>query len=139
SHTATMLSDGTILVAGGYYRGTAATASAEIYDPNTGSWTAVGNLVTARSVHTASLLNGDRVLLAGGNAGGCCSGITAAELYDPASRTWQVVQPMSAQRREHSAAVIQGGAAALISGGYTCCSDPGPTFANAEVFDLASQ
>jgi len=44
--------------------------SAEIYDPNAGSWTAVGNLVTARWSHTASLLNGDRVLLAGGDDAG---------------------------------------------------------------------
>ena len=138
-HTATLLSDGTVLVAGGTFRGTAATASAEIYDPDTESWTAVGTLATARALHTASLLNGDRVLLAGGSAGGCCSGIADAELYDPASQTWQVVQTMSTARREHSATVIQGGAAAVISGGYTCCNEPTPTRASAEVFDLASQ
>ena len=139
-HTATSLSDGTVLVAGGTFRGTAATASAELYDPAAGSWTAVGNLATARSLHTASLLGGDRVLLAGGSSGGCCSGITAAELYDPASQTWQVVQSMSMPRREHSAAVIEGGAAAVISGGYTCCNvDPTPIEVSAEVFDLASQ
>jgi len=138
-HTATPLSDGTVLVAGGTFRGTAATASAEIYDPTTGSWTAVGNLLFARSLHTATLLNGDSVLLAGGSGGGCCSGLVSAELYDPASQTWQLVPSMSAPRREHSAAVIQGGAAVLISGGYTCCTDPGPAFDNAEVFDLASQ
>ena len=139
-HTATVLSDGTVLVAGGSFMSTAATAAAELYDPDTESWTAVGNLTTARMLHTASLLNGDRVLLAGGSAGGCCSGITAAELYDPASETWHAVQSMSMPRREHSAAVIKGGASAVIAGGYTCCNvDPTPIGISAEIFDLVSQ
>jgi hypothetical protein len=65
-------------VAGGGF-GTAF-ASAELYDPGTGTWTATGSLATARESHTATLLPNGKVLVVGG-AGG--SGyLASAELYD---------------------------------------------------------
>ena len=63
SHTATLLPDGEVLVAGGGTRG----ASAELYDPGTGSWTATGSMVTPRVLDfSATLLPDGRVLVAGG-------------------------------------------------------------------------
>src|SRR6266568_1427373 len=84
-HTATLLSNGKVLVAGGYNGGSL--ASAELYDPTSGTWTATGSLATARYVHTATLLPNGKVLVAGG-AGALDAPPASGELYDPASGTW---------------------------------------------------
>src|SRR5262245_35914041 len=65
SHTATLLSDGRVLVAGGqdFKR---VLASAEIYDPRSARWTTTGAMNTARYAHTATLLRDGTVLVAGG-------------------------------------------------------------------------
>src|SRR5438874_110327 len=65
-HTATLLANGKVLVAGGLDNSFNATASAELYDPASGSWTATGSLNTARYEHTATLLPNGTVLVAGG-------------------------------------------------------------------------
>ena len=63
-HTATLLPDGTVLVAGGgVFEGS---ASAELYDPASGTWTETGDLLNVRFVHTATLLPNGKVLVAGG-------------------------------------------------------------------------
>ena len=101
-HSLTLLPDGKALAAGGetvicnggfcYFAGTAATA--ELYDPASGAFSATGNMTAARESHTATLLNDGRVLLAGGVAYGGINvfyGSTAsAELYTP---TVQVPAP----------------------------------------------
>ena len=65
-HTATLLSDGKVLVAGGTFA--SALATAELYDPINGTWTLTGNLHVGRyGFHTATLLPDGRVLVAGGS------------------------------------------------------------------------
>ncbi|CAF3736962.1 unnamed protein product [Rotaria sp. Silwood1] len=64
-HTASTLSSGKVLVAGGFdFSGYL--NSAELYDPTTGLWTQTGNMTTARVYHTASILSNEKVLVAGG-------------------------------------------------------------------------
>jgi N-acetylneuraminic acid mutarotase len=64
-HTATLLPNGKMLVAGGDADGLPSN-SAELYDPATGLWSSTGSLGTARSSHTATLLPNGKVLVAGG-------------------------------------------------------------------------
>src|SRR5947207_7671693 len=86
-HTATLLSNGKVLVAGGGGSDFKPIASAELYDRATGASTATGSLATARSFHTATLLPNGKVLVAGGSDSNF-NAMASAELYDPASGTW---------------------------------------------------
>src|SRR5260370_19782560 len=62
-HTATLLPNGKVLVAGGLDSGFHRSASAEVYDPASGTWTATGSLATARYSHTTTLLPNGKVLV----------------------------------------------------------------------------
>ena len=79
-HTATLLPNGQVLVAGGLGL-TGDLASAELYDPATGMWTATGSLATARRSHTATLLPNGQVLVAGG---------FTAQIFSPSSRNYMI-------------------------------------------------
>jgi large repetitive protein len=140
-HTATLLPDGTVLVAGGSFGGPHALASAELYDPATGTWSASGPLAEARSGHTATLLPDGRVLVAGGSAdsllpdGSAAGGLLAlasAELYDPIRRSWTAAARMD-EGRVGLAAVLLEDATVLVAGGLTENSES----ASAELYDPA--
>jgi Galactose oxidase, central domain len=73
-HTATLLPDGTVLIAGGNF-GAENTATAEVYDPAHGTWSAIGDMHEARAGHSATLLPNGNVLVAG----------WTAEQYGPAA------------------------------------------------------
>src|SRR5258708_20753023 len=76
-HTATLVDNGTVVIAGG--GATSALASAEVYDPASGIFAPTGSMTSARYNHTATLLNNARVLVAGGlNVG---SDLASAEEY----------------------------------------------------------
>src|SRR5256885_3932366 len=84
-HTATLLPNGKVLVAGGQGTGVNLLSSAELYDPASGTWSATGSMTTARYLHTATLLPNGKVLVAGGSNGNFS--LASAELYDPATGT----------------------------------------------------
>ena len=96
-HTATLLSDGRVLVTGGNN-----TASAELYDPGTGNWTATGSLNTARYFHRATLLPDGKVLVAGGFFFNGSRGHTlaSAELYDPTTGVWTFTGNLATARQD---------------------------------------
>src|SRR5438309_4456758 len=93
-HTATLLPNGKVLVAGGGDID-GIHPSAELYDPASGTWSATGSLATPRSGHTATLLPNGKVLVAGGGDG---SILASAELYDPASGTWSATGSLATAR-----------------------------------------
>jgi hypothetical protein len=140
SHTATLLPNGKVLVAGGTDFFAASDppvdpteASAEIYDPATGIWTATGSMSLPRSVHTATLLPGGKVLVAGGISYFDSLFPTTAEWYDPATGKWSPTLPLVSGRRDHFAALLPDGKV-LVAGGFNN-TDTGPT---TELFDPAS-
>ncbi len=141
-HTASVLSTGNVLVEGGTSLqlppGPEVVSASEVYNPSTATWTAVGNLNTARYYAASSLFTGDQVLVAGGNGGGCCSGLASAELYAPASQSWQVTASMTVGAYELASAQISS-TEALVSGGYSCCSTPQSTSNTALIYSLATQ
>src|SRR5437868_957994 len=144
-HTATLLLDGKVLIAGGSQGGDGSTysiaASTEIYDPATGTVAPTGDLTRARVGHSATPLPDGRVLIAGGygrlgstKSGGCplqssCGQLTSAEIYDPSSGTFTVTGDMTAP----------GGAAVLLLNGNVFISSgnsfPYVTVAQAELYD----
>ncbi|MEX0709986.1 MAG: kelch repeat-containing protein [Chloroflexota bacterium] len=77
--TATLLQDGTVLVAGGY----GITASAEVYDPANGRWAATAPMLQGRAGHTATLLTNGEVLVSGGDWSGGPGLPVVTFLYDP--------------------------------------------------------
>ena len=81
-HTATLLSSGKVLVVGGYSNG-ASLASAELYDPATGTFADTASLGLVRYDHTSTLLEDGRVLTVGGFSTGDQA---SAELFGPASK-----------------------------------------------------
>jgi uncharacterized protein YecT (DUF1311 family) len=88
-HTATLLLNGKVLLAGGEVRGGVRNA-AELYDPATGRFSPAGNLLSARFFHSAILLPNGKVLIAGGTNDGV-KAIESFELYDPAMGKFSLV------------------------------------------------
>jgi hypothetical protein len=107
-HSATLLPDGRVLVAGGWSWNAPLPVlepAVVIYDPALGgSWSACGDLLTPRSSHTANLLPSGRVLIAGGDNGGGSGTIHAtAELCDVRTRACTRTATMNVGRTDHSA------------------------------------
>src|SRR5208282_1337320 len=94
--------NGMVLVAGGQGSG-GALASAELYNPMAGTFTPTGSLNTARTYHTATLLNTGMLLIAGGFNG---SDLASAELYNPASGTFTPTLSLNAARYRHTATLL---------------------------------
>ena len=129
-HTATLLPNGMVLVAGGEDF-SSSFASAELYNPATGSWIATDSLNTARAAHTATLLPNGMVLVAAGYDD-TSEAFASAELYDPASGTWTFTGSLNTGRDQHTATLLPDGKV-LVAGGF---GNSG-SLASAELYDPA--
>jgi hypothetical protein len=127
-HTATLLGNGKVLVAGGQTAAAGFTTTTELYDPAAGTWTATGSLTTARANHTATLLQDGRVLVAGGSD--ASSHFSSAEIFDPGTGTWTPTGVLNAARAAHSATPLANGKV-LVAGGQDGSGD----LLSAELFD----
>lgn len=136
-HTATLLANGTVLAAGGFWYRTGTGATAEVYDPTTESWHNVPPMSSTRGGHTATRLANGRVLVTGGSQGGCCNGRMDAEIYDPLTGSWSMTDSMAWGRKFHTATLLPNGQV-LVAGGYSCCSTPEPTRSSTELYDPAT-
>ncbi|TMA72579.1 MAG: hypothetical protein E6J67_18950 [Deltaproteobacteria bacterium] len=140
--TATPLSDGGVLLSGGFGRTvTGLSDVAERYDANAAQWRTVGSMLHVRVGHTATLLRDGRMLIAGGLT--CCQEpnpspefwASTAEIYDPATDAFTATGSMIAGRGLHAAALLPDGRV-LISGGDG--NDPAPFPLGTEIFDPAT-
>jgi N-acetylneuraminic acid mutarotase len=114
-HTATLLENGKVLVAGGYSSDTTFLNTAEIYSPDSAAWSPTDSIATARKNHTATLLPNGKVLIVGGDIG-APPYFSSAELYDPAYGTWSATGSMSFGRSGHTATLLPNGKV-LVAGG----------------------
>ena len=117
-HSATLLGDGRVLVAGGTADGAVALSSAEIYDPAGNTWSAAGNLIEARGHHSATMLSNGKVLVVGGgDFGGADTHSTASlEVFDPFDMTWRSAGSLAAPRLYHAAALLTSGEVLVVGG-----------------------
>jgi hypothetical protein len=120
--TASLLTDGHVLVVGGlnHNGGGIEWASAELYDPVSGTWTATGNMGEARYAHRATLLLDGRVLVAGGfntDLSGLTAPLASAELYDPSSGSWSPTAN-AIEARAGAAATLLPDGTVLVAGGF---------------------
>ena len=156
SASATLLDDGRVLVAGGYDCAAAGAdgtwASAELYDPATGTFSPTGSMHAPRQDQTATLLADGRVLIAGGLTGPSPAAMTSitlasyelaetdsgflatAEIYDPTTGTFSKTGSMSAPHRGHTATLLQDGRVLVVGNG----GESSPSSKVADVYDPAT-
>lgn len=144
-HTATALPDGGVIVAGGTRTDSpwSLASTWEMYEPASGTWRVVREVVTPRVEHTATLLADGRVLLAGGATADASrppmiapaspAPIADAEIIDPATGTSTPVAPMALPRRGATAVRLADGKV-LVAGGF---AGDGKPLSSAELFDPA--
>ena len=114
-HQTTLLPNGKVLASGGFDASYAYLASAEVYDPATGTWSPTHNMASGRVSHTATPLPGGKVLVVGGDNNG--RSVATAELYDPSTGIWDFTGSMSNLREGHTATLLPNGKV-LVAGGF---------------------
>jgi len=118
SHSSTLLPNGKVLIAGGFagsggeynpYR------TAELYDPNSGTFQSVAEMSIGRSGHTATLLKNGKVLIVGGWTGRYdLRG--SAEIYDPAANTFTATGNLVIERAGNTATLLADGRVLIVGG-----------------------
>lgn len=138
-HTQTLLKNGKVLVSGGgVFAGLvySVSATAEIYDPTSRSFTSTGSMIVARAYSSATLLGNGKVLIAGGtssapNGSPSLGALASAELYDPTSGTFSSTGSMTAARMFPIATLLSN-STVLITGGV---DSNGNILSSAEIYN----
>ncbi|MFB7450726.1 Kelch repeat-containing protein [Streptomyces sp. NPDC056194] len=149
-HSATVLDDGRVLVAGGQRPRSAhdmvTLATAEIFDPVHETWTPTGAMTVARWGHVAVPLPGGRVLAVGGMVGttryGASPSLGLCEVYEPGSGTWQPTGSLRAARALHTAVPLPDGSVLAVGGDPGRASDDARfhpySLASTEIYDVTT-
>jgi len=131
AHTATLLANNKVLVAGGMERNGVWLESAELFDPATAQFVAAGNMTVPRAGATATLLFDGKVLVAGGSTAMGRSQ-AGAELFDPATNTFSSTGTMNWPRSHAIAVLLQDGKVLIAGGG---AAGDNSRLATAELYD----
>jgi len=141
-HAATLLDDGRVLVTGGTsaaWDGPPFLASAELYDPVSGTFSPARPMTEARASHTATLLADGRVLLTGGiRTDGGETSVPSAELYDPKTSKFTLTGHLADGRTFHEATLLADGRVLVTGGDPDGWKYGGPFLASAEIYDPAT-
>ena len=152
AYTATLLSDGRVLLAGGdpppSVPGGIAQGTAELFDSATETFTPTGSMESARSGHTATLLQDGKVLVLGGSIPisiptgnretAWRQSLFTAEIFDPISGTFTQTGNLGTARTAHTATLLKDGKV-LVTGGLVYTAQPGTpvefALSSTELFD----
>src|SRR5438094_5735970 len=127
-HTAIRLNDGTVLIAGGQ-RGARYRRAAQLFDPATDTFTALGPMSTPRGRHTATLLRDGRVVVIGGTDG--VKPLASLEIYDPTTRTFSLApSALAVVRQDHTTTLLPDGRILVVGG-----SNASGALDSAEIYD----
>ena len=129
AHSATLLADGRVLIAGGFRGNEEAIGAAELFDPALGAFRPLGPMLDPRVGHTATRLQDGRVLIVGGWSNH--QRVDTVEIFDPATETFKRLGRLNAPRADHTATLLVDGRV-LIAGGFEARNAPRGI---AEVFD----
>jgi Galactose oxidase, central domain/Kelch motif len=138
--TITLLRDGRVLLTGGDRNAGFRTqlASAEIYDPASGTFKLTGSMSTPREGHTATILRDGRVLIVGGSPNGI-QATDSAEIYDPSAGTFSRTGHLHQPRVAHVAVLLGSGKVLIAGGGRGGRPGGYISYDTAELYDPATR
>jgi hypothetical protein len=130
THTATLLRNGKVLVVGGDDTPDFLLSTSQLYDPTTGVWSAIPDVLQyARVNHAATLLADGKVLVTGGYG----DDPQSVEIYDPSTNSWDLTDSMNTPRASHTATLLPDGRVLVVGGEAEISS-----LESAEIYDSTS-